>query len=217
MNFHIVTLFPDSISGYINHSILKRAITDKKISVTFYNPKDFTEGKERVDDKPYGGGPGMVMKALPVIKSIENAKGRKRKVKIILTSPQGAQFTNSYAQNVATSFKDVIIIAGRYEGVDSRIKEAFPMDDISVGPYVLTGGELPAMIMVDTISRQIPGILGNFDSVEEGRAASEEMYTRPSEFKYKRKKYSVPEVFLSGHHARVEERRKKGDKRKSKK
>jgi tRNA (guanine37-N1)-methyltransferase len=129
-------------------------------------------------------------------------------------SPQGEQFTNETAQTLAQDYKDIIIVSGRYEGIDSRIKEVFPMDDISVGPFVLTGGELPAMIITDTISRQIPGILGNFDSVEEGRAASEEMYTRPSEFTYKRKKYSVPEVFLSGHHAKLEERRKKGDKRK---
>lgn len=182
----------------------------------FYNPKDFTDEKERADDTPYGGGPGMVMKALPVIKAIEKAKGRKRKVKILFMSPQGEQFTNKTAEKLAENYKDIIIVCGRYEGIDSRVKEVFPMDDISVGPFVLTGGELPAMIIADTVARQIPGILGNFDSIEENRAASEEMYTRPSEFTYKRKKYNVPEVFLSGHHAKLEERRLKNDKHKKK-
>jgi len=212
MNFHIITLFPESISGYIEHSILKRAIDDKKISVSFYDPKDFQDNKKsRVDDKPYGGGPGMVIRALPVIKAIAKAKGRKRKVKIIFLSPQGKQFSNDYATVLAKKYKDIIIISGRYEGIDARIKKAFPMDDISIGPFVLTGGELPAMMIADVISRQIEGVLGNFDSVEEKRNSSIDVYTRPDVIVYKNKKISVPKVLLSGNHAEIEKWRQDKD------
>ncbi len=214
VNFHIVTLFPESISGYIEHSILKRAIDDKKISVKFYDPKDFEKNKKiRVDDKPYGGGPGMVIRALPVIKAIAKAIGKKKKVKMIFLTPQGNQFSNEYADKVASDFSDVVIISGRYEGIDARVKEVFNPDEISVGPFVLTGGELPSMIIVDTIARRIPGILGNFDSVEEGRNASNDVYTRPESFVFKKKKYTVPEVLLSGNHAEIEKWRSKKSKK----
>jgi len=214
MNFHIITLFPDSIYGYIQHSILKRAIEDGKITVSFYDPKDFCDEKVRADDKPYGGGPGMVMRAMPVIRAIEAAKCRKKKVKIMFMSPQGEQFTNDYANTVAHDFTDVIIVSGRYEGIDARVKEVFPMDEISIGPFVLTGGELPAMIICDVISRRVEGVLGNFDSVEETRNASNDVYTRPSEFIYRKKKYSVPDVLLSGHHANLENWREGNSKHK---
>ncbi len=207
-------MFPDSISGYIKHSILKRAIQDGKITVSFYNPKDYVDGKLRADDKPYGGGPGMVMRAEPVIRAIEDAKGRKKKVKIMFMSPTGQQFDNEYADSIVSDYTDVIIVSGRYEGVDARVKEVFPMDEISIGPFVLTGGELPAMIICDVISRRVPGVLGNFDSVEEKRNASNDVYTRPSEFTYKKKKYSVPEILLSGHHANLESWREKNSKHK---
>jgi len=204
MRFHIITLFKDSISGYIEHSILKRAIEDGKISVQFYDPKDYGEEKIRVDAKPYGGGPGMVIRALPVIRAIEATKGRKKKVKILFLSPQGEQFTNTYADGLAENYADIVIVSGRYEGIDARIKEVFAMDDVSIGPFVLTGGELPAMIMVDVISRRVPGVLGNIESLEEDRHASKDVYTRPAEFVWKRKKYTVPEVLLSGHHKNID-------------
>ncbi|MBI5126805.1 MAG: tRNA (guanosine(37)-N1)-methyltransferase TrmD [Candidatus Taylorbacteria bacterium] len=219
MTFHIVTLFPQSLDSYLNESILKRAQEDKKIRFKFYNPRDFlpklTKGKKklsyadrRVDDKPYGGGPGMVIEALPVIKAIEKAKGNKKKVKIIFFSPGGAQLTNEYAQVTVTKYTDIIFVCGRYEGIDARIKKVFKMEDISVGPFVLTGGELPAMIVIDVMARQIKGVLGNFDSREETRAASDDVYTRPEVFEYKKKKYRVPEVLLSGNHKLIEEWRK---------
>jgi len=219
VTYHIITLFPDSISGYISHSILKRAIEDKKISVKFYDPKDFEKNKKiRVDDKPYGGGPGMVVRAEPVIKAIGKAigtgKSKTKKVKIIFLSPQGEQFTNDYADVVAKDYTDIVIVSGRYEGIDARVKEVFSVDEISIGPFVLTGGELPAMMIVDVISRRIPGILGNFDSVEEGRNASNDVYTRPESFKYKKKEYSVPEVLLSGNHAEIEKWRENRSKHK---
>jgi tRNA (guanine37-N1)-methyltransferase len=223
MKFHIVTLFPDSFASYLGESILKRAIEDKKIKVEFYNPRDFgpkaKKGKKlsyadrRIDDKPYGGGPGMVMEALPVIKAIEKAfKRSKSKAKIIFLSPSGKQFDTSYAKTAAQKYSDIIFVCGRYEGIDARIKKAFKMEDISVGPFVLTGGELPAMIMIDCISRQIQGVLGNFNSREEERVASSEVYTRPEVFEYKGKNYRVPKVLLSGHAAKIEEWKKQRSK-----
>lgn len=237
MNFYIVTLFPKALDSYLKESILKRAIEDKKIKVKFINPRDFvslkkgkklTRSESRIDKKPYGGGPGMVIQAEPVIRAIEYAlktcgvkrvtkykknlktlqdSGSKLHTSIIWTTNRGKQFTNLEAKKLSSE-KNIIIICGRYEGIDSRVKKVFKTIDYSVGPYVLTGGELPAGIMMDAISRQIPGILGDFDSVEENRIASEEIYTRPEIFEYKNKKYKVPEVLLQGDHKKIEEWRR---------
>lgn len=205
MHFHIITLFPKAFDSYLGESILKRAIEDKKLKVSFYNPRDFTKDKwKRIDRPPYAGGPGMVIQAEPVIKAIAKAKGRKN-AKIIFLSPSGKQFTNSYASGVAKKYKDVIIVSGRYEGIDARVKKVFKMDEVSVGPFVLTGGELPAMLMIDVISRQVEGVLGNYGSIEESRTASPDVYTRPESFKYKGRVYKVPKVLLSGHHDKIEE------------
>ncbi len=213
MHFHIITLFPGAFDSYLGESILKRAIIDKKLKVSFYNPRDFTQEKNaRIDKPPYGGGPGMVIQAEPVIKAIAKAKGKKKRVKIILFSPGGNQFTNEYAQKVAKGFSDIILVCGRYEGIDARIKKAFPMDEISIGPFVLTGGELPAMIVIDGIARRRKGILGNFDSVEERRVSSHDSYTRPEVIVYKGKKFAVPKVLLSGDHKKIDEWREgRGD------
>ena len=192
--------------SYLKGSILGRAIEDKKIKIKFYNPRDFTKDRNRrIDRKPYGGGPGMVIEAMPVIKAIEKAKGGKKKVKIIFLSPSGAQFDNNYAKKAAKNYSDIIIICGRYEGVDARVKKAFKMEDVSIGNYVLTGGELPAMAIVDCVSRQIEGVLGDFDSLEDSRVASSDVYTRPDIIEHKGKKYRVPKVLLSGDHKKIEE------------
>ncbi len=226
MNFHIVTLFPGAFESYIGESIIKRAIEDKKIRIKFYNPRDFTVDKHaRVDRPPFGGGPGMVIQALPVIKAIEkimkgiaNEELRIRKKieknpnskfaipnsKIIFLSPGGKQFTNTYAKGVAKKYTDIIFVSGRYEGIDARVKKAFKMDEVSIGPFVLTGGELPAMLMIDTIARQVKGVLGNFDSLEESRVSTHDVYTRPEVFEYKGKKYRAPKILLSGHAAKIE-------------
>lgn len=205
MNFHIITLFPESFDSYINVSIIARAVKDKKINIKFYNPRDYTKDKNhRVDQKPYGGGPGMVMEALPVIKAIAKAKGKKKKVKIIFLTPGGEQFTNRKAISLAQKYKDIIIICGRYEGIDARVKKVFKTEDVSVGPFVLTGGELPAMIILDAISRQIKNVLGNNLSLEEERVSSHDVYTRPEIIKIKNKNYSVPKVLLSGNHSLIE-------------
>ncbi len=206
-------MFPESFSSYIGESILKRAIEDKKIKVKFYNPRDFEKDpKWRIDQKPYGGGPGMVMRAEPVIKAINKAFGhpmsKSRKVKIIFFSPGGKQFNTTYAKSAAKKYTDIIMVCGRYEGIDARIKKVFKMEDVSVGPFVLTGGELPAMIVMDSVSRQVEGVLGNFESLEESRVSSHDVYTRPEVFTYKSKKYKVPKVLLSGNHKKIEEWKK---------
>lgn len=205
MHFHVITLFPESLESYLATSIFKRALEKGKVKISFYNPRDFTKDKnKRVDQKPYGGGPGMVLEAEPVIKAIAKAKGRKRKIKIIFLTPSGSQFTNTYAQETVEKFKDVIFVCGHYEGIDARVKRVFKMDDVTVGPYTLTGGELPALVMIDAMTRRIRGVLGNYESLEEERVASADVYTRPEVFTYKGKKYKVPEVLLSGHHAEIE-------------
>jgi tRNA (guanine37-N1)-methyltransferase len=210
MNFYIITLFPESFESYFKSSIIKCAIEDNKIKINFFNPRDFTEDKnKRIDRKPYGGGPGMVIEALPVIKAIEKAKGRKKNVKIYFLSPSGKKFTNIIAKKATKKYKHIIIICGRYEGIDVRIKKVFKMDDISVGDFVLTGGELGAMIIIDIISRQIEGVLGDYNSLEELRIASSDIYTRPKVIRYKSKNYTVPKVLLSGNHKNIEKYREK--------
>ena len=225
MTFHIITLFEGAFSSYLGESIIKRAIEDKKIRIKFYNPRDFSDDKwRRVDQKPYGGGPGMVIQALPVVKAIAkaiskssagrgagagaSAKNSTKSTKIIFLSPSGKQFTNEYAKISAKKYKNIIIISGRYEGIDARIKKIFKMEDVSVGPFVLTGGELPAMILIDCIARQVKGVLGSAQSLEESRIASPDVYTRPEVFTFKNKKYRVPKILLSGNHAKIEEWRK---------
>lgn len=201
--FHIITLFPEMFDSYLNESILKRAKEKKLIDFKIYNPRDFTIDKHhKADDRPYGGGPGMVMYAEPILKAVAKAKGTK-KVKVLIMSPRGKQFTNEMAKKLSKQ-KDIVLISGRYEGIDSRVKKILKAEEISVGPFVVTGGELPAMIMIDSISRQIRGTLGRADSIEESRVSSGEMYTRPEILKWKGKNYRVPKVLLSGHRANIE-------------
>ncbi len=209
MTFHIISLFPNAFRSYLGESIVKRAIEDKKIKVRFYNPRDFARNKSaRVDRRAYGGGPGMVVQAEPVIKAIQKAKGKiknfKAKGRIIFLIPRGKQFTNATAILYAKKYTDLIIICGRYEGIDARVKKIFRVEEVSVGPFVLTGGELAAEIIIDAVTRQVPEVLGDPDSREEMRTASPDVYTRPRVFAYKSKKYSVPAILLSGHHANIE-------------
>lgn len=210
MNFHVITLFPESFKSYLDASILARARKDRRIKMKFYNPRDFTKDKwRRVDQKPYGGGPGMVLEAESVAKAVERAKKGAKRALIIWLTPSGKQFDNNFAKRISKKYTDIIFVCGRYEGIDARVKKIFRTADISVGPYVLTGGELPAMVIMDCVSRQIEGVLGNFDSVEESRVSSPEVYTRPEVLKYKGKKYRVPKVLLSGNHKKIEEWKKK--------
>jgi tRNA (guanine37-N1)-methyltransferase len=218
MHFHVITLFPEVCEPYTSASVLGRAqktdkgkgakVRGKKMEVSYYDPRDFSKNKhKKVDDKPYGGGPGMVMHAEPVLRAWEKAVGRKKdqkKVKTLIMSPRGTVFSTEYAKKLAGKYDHVVLISGRYEGIDSRVKKILKAEEVSVGDYVLTGGELPALAIIDSVSRQIPGVLGTFQSLEEERVSSGEMYTRPDILVYKGKKYAVPEVFKSGNHAQIE-------------
>jgi tRNA (guanine37-N1)-methyltransferase len=212
----VVTIFPEAFDSYLKESILGRAIKEKKISVRFYNPRDFIKAPKNnykpVDDKPYGGGPGMVMRAEPMLKAVAKALSvaKGKKILIINFIPSAEKFTTSIAKKISKNYTDVVLICGRYEGIDARVDKIFKTKKFSVGDYVVTGGELPAMILIDSISRQIPGVLGKYESLEEERVSSPEVYTRPEILKYKGKNYKVPKVLLSGNHAKIEAWKKKG-------
>lgn len=207
MTFHIITIFPESFESYINSSMLWRAQKEKKAKFVFYNPRDFSKDKHRkVDGRPYGGGPGMVMQVEPILRAVAKIKSKikNQKTKIILTSPAGKQFDNKMADNLSKKSDHVIIICGHYEGIDARVKKILKAEEVSIGPYVLTGGELPAMVIMDAIARRVPGVLGNEISLEEKRVSTSETYTRPEVFKHNGKSYKVPKILLSGHHKNIE-------------
>ena len=182
MNFHIITIFPEMFDSYLQESILGRAIKEKKIKIKFYNSRDFIHTPKNnykpVDDKPYGGGPGMVMRAEPILKAVEKAiKASKGKTQIINFIPSAQKFTTFNAKKISKKYTDIILICGRYEGIDARVDKILKTKKFSIGDYVVTGGELPAMILIDSISRQIPGVLGKYESLEEERVSSSEVYT----------------------------------------
>ena len=217
MRFHIITIFPEMFDSYLKESIVGRAIKNKLISIKFYNPMDFCEPKRRVDDRPYGGGPGMVLRPELFLKAIASAvrKIKSKKIKIILFSPSGKKFDTNYAKKSAKNYTDTVMISGRYEGIDARVQKILHAEQVSIGDYVLTGGEIPAMVLIDSISRQIPGVLGKYESLEEERISTSEVYTRPEILNYtppgrgkKLKIYRVPKVLLSGNHKKIEEWKK---------
>ncbi len=211
MRFHVISLFPATIEAYASASILGRAQEDKKLAVKYYNPRDYTKDKwKRVDKRPYAGGPGMVLEPESLLKAVAKAKGKKTKrVKTVFFATDGKQFTNTLARKWAKDYDDIIFICGRYEGVDARVQKITKAEKVSVGPFVLTGGEIPAMIVIDAVARQIEGVLGSFDSVEEERTASPDVYTRPEVLLWKGKKYRVPKVLLGGNHKEIELWKKK--------
>jgi tRNA (guanine37-N1)-methyltransferase len=209
MNFHVVTLFPEVIEAYTGASILGRGQKEKKFSVKTYQLRDFAGNKwGKVDERPYGGGPGMVLRAEPVIKAVQKIKKNKPKAKVVITSAGGKPLSNAYARSLLKN-NDVIIVCGRYEGIDARAKAALKAEEVSVGSYILTGGEVPALAIVDAAARQIKGVLGKFESLEESRVASHDVFTRPEVLKVKGKSYRVPKVLLSGHHANIDALRSK--------
>ena len=219
IKFDIITIFPKIFDSYFSESIIKRAQEKKKVEIKIHNLRDFSLGKKhhKVDDRPFGGGPGMVLMAEPILRAFQKIKlsGLASKSKIILLSAGGKKFNQKMASAWAKKYKVIILICGRYEGIDERIKPAikdlgFSIEEISIGNYVLTGGELPAMVVVDAVSRHIPGILGKSESIEENRlGVGVPMYTRPEILKWLGKKYSVPKILLSGDHKRIEEFRRK--------
>lgn len=198
--------------------MLKRAGVAKLLRIDAINPRDYTTDKHhKTDDRPYGGGPGMVMKAEPIIRAVESVikptskklQANKLTSRVLIMSPRGKEFTNTMAKNFAKKYDHLVLIAGHYEGIDARVKKILKAEEISTGPYVLTGGELPALTIIDAVARQIPGVLGTGESLEETRTASGETYTRPEVFVHRKKKYAVPKVLLSGNHADIESWRAK--------
>lgn len=214
INFDIITIFPKIFDSYFSESIVSRGQKKKLIKINIHDLRKWTTDKRKtVDDKPYGGGPGMVMKIEPLAKALRSMK-KNKKTKVILFSAGGKQFDNAVAAGLAKKYDRLILICGHYEGVDERIKKiikdlGFDFSEISIGPYVLTGGELPAMVLTDAVARQIPGVLGKTESLEEKRlGVGVPAYTRPEIFILKGKKYPVPKVLLSGDHKKIEEWRR---------
>lgn len=208
-HFSIITLFPEAIASYLDESILSRAAKAGLISVESINPRDFTEDKHhKADDRVYGGGPGMVLKAEPILKAVESIlkKADPKKTGVFMMSPGGTQFTNGEAKKLSKKLEHIILIAGRYEGIDDRVKKILKAKEFSIGPYVLSGGELPALVILESIARQIPGVLGKEDSLEENRQGpGVPSYTRPDTLEWKGKNYKVPKVLTSGDHKKIDE------------
>ncbi len=205
MNFYILTLFPDMIMNGLSTSITGRAMEKGVISIDAINIRDYSKDKHRhVDDAPYGGGAGMVMQPGPVCDAYEGLCGKLgRKPRVLYMTPQGRVFRQSMAQELAAE-KDLVFLCGHYEGIDERALELIVTDYVSIGDYVLTGGELPAMVMIDCISRLVPGVLSNEESAEiesfHDNLLEYPQYTRPEVYEG----MAVPEVLLSGHHKNIE-------------
>jgi tRNA (guanine37-N1)-methyltransferase len=211
MNYHVLTLFPEMIRQGLNTSILGRAMEKNLITLQATDIRDFSENKHmKVDDYPYGGGAGMVMQAAPVYKAYEHVKeqvGKDKPLRVIYLTPQGKVFNQSMAKEFAME-EDLVFLCGHYEGIDERVLEMIVTDNVSIGDYVLTGGELPSMVMMDAISRLVPGVLNNDVSAEiesfHDNLLEYPQYTRPEDFMGQR----VPEVLLSGHHGNIEKWRR---------
>ncbi|MBF0557648.1 MAG: tRNA (guanosine(37)-N1)-methyltransferase TrmD [Nitrospirae bacterium] len=202
--FDIITIFPEMFSAYLGESILKRAAQKGLLDVKLFNPRDFTTDKHRtVDDYPYGGGAGMVMKVEPIYKALDSIKADGRDRLTIMMSPQGKQYTQGMAESLSREARRVVIICGRYEGIDERVRESLVDEEISIGDYVLTGGELAALVIIDSVARLVPGVLGDDDSVKEESFSwgllDYPHYTRPPEFMGMK----VPDVLLSGNHKTI--------------
>lgn len=220
MHFHVLTLFPEMVMDGLNTSITGRAVKNGHITIEATNIRDFAENKHgHVDDYPYGGGAGMVMQPGPVYRAYEHVKnavnerrmkenngsgfGETNRLRVIYMTPQGRVFNQSIAEELAKE-EDIVLLCGHYEGIDERVLEMIVTDNLSIGDYVLTGGELPAMVVIDTVSRLVPGVLNNDVSVEfetfHDNLLEYPQYTRPEEFMGRK----VPEVLLSGHHKNIE-------------
>jgi tRNA (guanine37-N1)-methyltransferase len=231
IKFNIITIFPDIFQSYFNESIIKRAQEKKLVNIKVHNLRDYTDDKRKtVDDKPYGGGPGMVMMVEPIFKAVKKLKVKSQKSKVILFSPKGKKFDQAMAKRFS-KLDNLIMICGRYEGVDERVAKYIADEEVSVGDYVLTGGEIPAMIVVDAVTRLIPDVIAKESLNEESFSFKKQkdlanenyeypQYTRPEVFipnkkwaacppKYAKHFWRVPKVLLSGDHKKIEEWKKR--------
>jgi tRNA (guanine37-N1)-methyltransferase len=211
LRFEVFTLFPEVFEPYLQSSIMQRALQRDQVEVNLHNIRDWTADRHHVtDDEPFGGGGGMVMKPEPIFKAVESILGSPPSCPVILLSPQGRTFTQVIAQEIGfnerqspSKPRQVALICGRYEGVDERVRMYLATDEISIGDYVLTGGELAAMVVIDAITRLIPGVLGDPDGAVDDSHASGLLeyphYTRPAEFRG----WRVPDILVSGDHGRI--------------
>ncbi|MDY6892980.1 MAG: tRNA (guanosine(37)-N1)-methyltransferase TrmD [Chloroflexota bacterium] len=205
MHIDILTLFPNMFSGPFTESIVKRAVDRNLVNIVIHNLRDWGIGKHKVvDDYPFGGGPGMLLKPEPLVEAIEaiEAKNDRSPASVILLTPQGRVFNQAIATELA-ALDRLLLICGHYEGVDERVREHMINDEISIGDFVLTGGELPAMVIIDAVVRLLPGVLGSEASLQEDSHTSGliqyPQYTRPQSYRG----WEVPEVLLSGNHAQI--------------
>ena len=211
INFHVLTLFPEMFEGPVSQSILSRAVKNDLIDIELYDIRDLTHDKRgTVDDYPFGGGPGMILKAEPIFETVESLYASDESLlqaPVILLSPQGTLLTQPMAEDLSLE-NNVILICGHYEGVDERIRKHLVTDEISIGDYVLTGGELPAMVLIDSVTRLIPGVLGSAESTSNdsftSRILQYPQYTRPWNYRG----WEVPEILLSGNHSAIKQWRR---------
>ncbi|MBU0649407.1 tRNA (guanosine(37)-N1)-methyltransferase TrmD [Patescibacteria group bacterium] len=215
IQFDIISIFPEMFDCYFNSSILSRAQKKKLIKIKTHNLRKWTRDKhKKVDDKPYGGGPGMVMMVEPFDRAVRAVKTKNKNTRVILLSARGKKFTQKHV-NRLKKYNQVILLCGRYEGVDERVAKKIADEEMSIGDYVLTGGELGAMVIIDAISRHIPGVLGKQTSL------AEESHTKPGYLEYPQysrpetyKSWKVPKILLSGNHAEIKKWREKTSKTK---
>lgn len=215
MQFDILSIFPHMFDSYVNESILGRAQKKKLISIKAHNIRDFAKDKHRLtDEKPYGGGAGMVMLFEPIDRAVKKVKKKNKKTRVILFSTRGKKLDQKEARRLA-KYDQLIFICGRYEGVDERVAKYVADEELSIGDYVLTGGEVAAMVTIDAVARKIPGVLGKKESLEEVQG-SYKTYTRPEEIKWKNPKtgktqtLKVPKVLTSGDHKKIDLWRRQG-------
>lgn len=231
MRFDIVTIFPEIFDSYFNESIIKRAQKKEKIKIKIWNLRDFskvaprkTRGdlppRRQIDDKPYGGGAGMVLMAEPILRAVQKVRSNK-KTKIIVFSAKGKQFDQKMAYNWSKKYKNFIFVTGRYEGIDERVSKILRAEEVSIGPYITTDGDVATMVVVSALTRLVPNVI-NWTSLEDESFLRKNIqkefktgeleyphYTRPEILKYRGKIYKVPEVLLSGNHKKIEEWRAK--------
>ena len=214
MQLDVITIFPEMLDALLDHGITRRALDEKRFELKTWDPRDFTsDGYRRIDDRPFGGGPGMVMMAEPLQAAIDAAKARQRdagvaRPQVLLMSPQGERLTDALVQALAAE-QGLVLVAGRYEGIDERVVARCVDREVSIGDYVTSGGELPAMVVIDCVARRLPGSLGDAESAAQDSFAAGLLdwphYTRPEEWREAR----VPEVLMSGNHAAIARWRRK--------